>query len=74
MFSKNNGLLNITYWNDLDIIDQGQSKGNVSQFCIYLGYHWPFFKKILNTMMESWLVTKMSYHLTLKMYVKVTIY
>ena len=30
--SLNNGLLNENYWDDLDIINQGHSKGNVSQF------------------------------------------
>ena len=26
---ENNGLLNKNYWDDLDIIDQGHSKGNI---------------------------------------------
>ena len=33
-----NEILNKNYWDDLDIIDQGHSKGNVSHFCLYLGY------------------------------------
>ena len=35
---KNNGLLNKTYWDNLDIIDHSRTIGNVSQFCLYLGY------------------------------------
>ena len=48
---ENNGLLNKNYWNELDIIDQG--KGNVSQFCLYLGYHWTNLNKIRTTMMQK---------------------
>ena len=44
---ENNGLLNNNkYWNELDIRDQGHSKGNVSHFCLYLGYPWINFNKI----------------------------
>ena len=32
---ENNGLLNKSYWDELDIIDQGHSKGNVWQ-CVYI--------------------------------------
>ena len=35
-----NWLLNKNYWDDLDIIDRGHSKDDVSQFCLYLGYPW----------------------------------
>ena len=35
---ENNGLLNKNYWDDLDIIDQGHSKGKISQFFLYLDY------------------------------------
>ena len=56
---KNNGLLlNNNYWDDLDIIDQGYSKGNVSQFCLYLGYPWTNFNTNSITMMASRPVTK----------------
>ena len=34
---KNNRLFNINYWDDLDIIDQGHSHGNVLQFSVYFG-------------------------------------
>ena len=34
---ENYGILNRNYWNDLDIIHQGYSKGNISQFCLYIG-------------------------------------
>ena len=44
---KNNGLLNNNHCDNLDIIDQGHSKGNVSQFCLYLGYAWTNFNKIV---------------------------
>ena len=33
---ENNGLLVENYWDDLDIIDQGHSKANVSQ--LYIAY------------------------------------
>ena len=35
---ENNGLLNKNQWDDLDIIYQGNCKGNISQFCLYHGY------------------------------------
>ena len=35
---ENNWLLNKNYLDDLDIIDQGHSKGDISQFCLYLCY------------------------------------
>ena len=72
---ENNGLLDKIYWDDLDIIDQCHSKGNVSQFCLYLRRPWTNFNKISTTMMESWPVTqtKSVIILTLKMQVKVTI-
>ena len=53
-----NWLLNKNYWDDLGIIDQGHSKSDVSQFCLYLSYPWKFFYKISTMMMESWQVTK----------------
>ena len=31
---KNNVILKNDYWDDLNIIDQGHNKGNVSQFCL----------------------------------------
>ena len=55
---KNNWLLNKNYWDDLDIIDQGHSKCNVWQFCLYLGYPWTNFNQISTTMMASWPSTK----------------
>ena len=36
----NNGLLNKNYWDDFDNIDQGHSKGNVLQRCLFLCYSW----------------------------------
>ena len=42
------------FWDDLDVTDQGHSKGSVSQFYLYLGYPWSNFNKISTTMMESW--------------------
>ena len=36
----NNGPLNKYYWDDLDIIDQGHSKDDESQFCFYLDDPW----------------------------------
>ena len=50
---ENNGLLNKNYWDDLDTIDQCHSKGNRSQFCLYLGYPWTNLNIILNTMLAS---------------------
>ena len=40
---ENNELLNKNYWDDLEIVDQGHSKDNVLQFCLYLGYPWTNF-------------------------------
>ena len=54
----NNGLLNKYYLDDLDSTVQGNSKGNVSQFCLNLGYPWIDFNKISTTMMASWRVTQ----------------
>ena len=45
-----------------------------SKFCLYLGYPWTNFNQISTTIMGSWPATKMSYHVTLKMWVKVTVY
>ena len=50
---ENNGLLNKNYWDALDIIDQGHSAGNISQFCLYLGNPWTIFNNISTTMMAS---------------------
>ena len=55
---ERNGLLNQNYWDDFDIIDQGHSKDNFSQFFLYLGNLWTNFNKISTTMMESWPATK----------------
>ena len=46
------------YGDDLDIIDRGHCKGNISQFCLYLGYPWTNFNQISTTMMASWLATQ----------------
>ena len=54
IYWENNRLLNKNYWDDLDIIDQGHSKGSISQFCLYLGYPWTNFNTILTTKMASW--------------------
>ena len=62
---KNNRLLNKNYRDDLDITDLGHSKGNVSRFCIYLGYPWTNVNQISSTMSASWLATKVSYRLTI---------
>ena len=59
-FWENNGLLNKNYWDHLDIIDQGHSKGNVSQFFSYLGYPWTNFNQISITMMEGIVAGKKS--------------
>ena len=48
---ENNGLLNKRYWDDLDIIDEGHSWDNVSQFYLNLGYPWTNVNIILTTMM-----------------------
>ena len=48
---KDNGLLNKIYWYDLDIIDQGHIKGNILQFCLYIGYPWINFNQTSTTMM-----------------------
>ena len=56
---------------DLDIIDQGHSKGNVSQYCLYLGYHLTNFNKTPTTTMESRRAIK---QLTLQLQVTVIIY
>ena len=48
----NNGLLNKIYWHDLDIIHEDHSKGNISQFCFYLGYPWTNFNEISTAMMD----------------------
>ena len=48
-----------------DIIDEGRSNGNVSQFYIYLCYPWTNLNKISTTMVESWPATKG--HMTLRM-------
>ena len=50
---ENNRLLNKIYWDNLYIIEQGHSNGNISQFCIYLDYPWTNFKKNLTTIMAS---------------------
>ena len=71
---EKNGLLNKNNWEDLDVIDQGHIRCNVSQFCLYLGYPWSNFNKIRTTMIAMAGDTKISHQLTLKMYVKVTIY
>ena len=42
----NDGLLNTNYYDDLDIIDEGHSKGNISKFCLFLGCPWNDLKKI----------------------------
>ena len=39
----NNEFLNKYYWDDRDSINQGQSKGNVPQFCSYIDYSWTDF-------------------------------
>ena len=51
-------LLNKNYWHDLDIVDEGNNMGNISQFCLYLGYPWTNFNKISTTMMALWPATK----------------
>ena len=66
---KNNGLLNNNYLDDLVITDEGHSRGNVSQLFFYLGYPLTIFIKISTTIMAS---AKVSYRLTLKIQVKVT--
>ena len=50
---KNNGLINKNHWEDLDIIDRGHCKDDVSQFCLYLGNHLTNFNEISTTMMAS---------------------
>ena len=55
-------LFNKNLWDDLDIIDQGHSKCNVSKFRLNRGY----FNKISTKMMASRPIKKKSYHLTLK--------
>ena len=66
LLGKINGLLNKKYWDDFDIIDQGHSKADVSQFGLYLGYPWTNFNQITTTMMAMWPATEMSYRLCLK--------
>ena len=55
---ENNGLLNKNYWDDLAIIDQGHSKGSILQFCLYIGYPWTNFNKMLTKIMALWPETK----------------
>ena len=54
---KNNGLLNNNYWDGLNIINQGHSKGNISQLCIYFDYPRTNFNKILTTIIPLWPAT-----------------
>ena len=50
---ENNWLLNKNVCDDLDVIDRGHSNGNVSQFCLYLGYLSTNFNKISTTIVAS---------------------
>ena len=59
-FWEYNGLLNNSYCDDLDSIDQNHSKGNVLHFYLYLGYPENNFNKIVSTMIASRSATKMS--------------
>ena len=52
---KNNVLENKNYYDDLDIIDQGHSKGYISQFWLYIGYSLTNFIIISTTMMVSYI-------------------
>ena len=71
---ENKWLLNKNYRDDLDIRDQGHSKGNIFQFCLYLGYPYASFKHILTTMMALLkATTKTECHLTLILYVNIII-
>ena len=58
MKASNIWILNKNYLNDLDIIDQDNSKGNVPQFCLYLDNPWTNFNIIFTTMMASRPATK----------------
>ena len=53
VFDQNHGLLGQNYWNDLFIIDQGHSEGDVTQFCLYLGYSCACFIKMPTTKTAS---------------------
>ena len=65
---ENNWLLNKNYWDDLDIRDQRLSKGNATQFGLYLEYSRTNFNKISTSVMANrGRQQKMPYHLTLKM-------
>ena len=63
---EKNELLNTNYWDDLDVIYQGRSNGNISQFCLYLGYYWTNLNKMSTTMIASWPATKHSIFWRLK--------
>ena len=72
---ENNELLNKNCWDDIDIIDQGHSKGNVSQFCIYIAaILGPILTDFQQRQRHRGRAIKMTYHPTLKTKVKIAIY
>ena len=65
-FCENNWLLDKNFWDNLVIIDERHSKGNVSQFCIYISVNLGLILTRFNHNDVILACNKMSYHQTLE--------